>query len=58
MRYAHPNGDCLNIEKHEKDEKNRGMRYAHPNGDYLNIEKHEKRRKKWGCATHILMGIV
>ena len=22
MRYAHPNGDCLNIEKHEKDEKN------------------------------------
>ena len=19
-RYAHPNGDCLNIEKHEKDE--------------------------------------
>ena len=24
MRYAHPNGDCLNIEKHEKDEKKRG----------------------------------
>ena len=24
MRYAHPNGDCLNIEKHEKDERKRG----------------------------------
>ena len=24
MRFAHPNGDCLNIEKHEKDEKKRG----------------------------------
>ena len=28
MRYAHPNVDCLNIEKHEKDEKKRGMRFA------------------------------
>ena len=27
MRYAHPNGDYLNIEKHEKDERV-GMRFA------------------------------
>ena len=27
MRFAHPNGDYLNIEKHEKDERG-GMRFA------------------------------